>query len=382
MNLYKKIIKPILFKQDPEYVHNRFTRIGVFLGNYLFLKRIIKLLFYFENKKRLGQNLFGIDFKNPIGLSAGFDYNIQLTKVLGDIGFAFMSGGTVTYNFYEGNKKPRLARLPKSKSLLVNKGFKSFGIKKVLDNVSFTSYNSAKVGISIGATNSPLICDPEAQVKDILKSFKYLMQNEKKDNFSYFELNISCPNVAGSGVLTDQDVLDNLLSEIRKIIGKKVLFVKFQAEIEWGEARELVKIMINHNVDAIIVANLLKKKTNYNFEKEEIQKIIDNDWKGNFSGKPVEKFSNDLIGKIYKEFGDRIKIIGVGGIFSAEDVYLKIKLGASLVQLITGMIFEGPQLIGKINKDLVKLLEKDGFENISEAVGSFWDNKINSEINI
>jgi dihydroorotate dehydrogenase subfamily 2 len=370
---YKKIIKPILFLSDPEKVHDMFTKYGIFLGKFRFTKWITKNLFSYQNKK-LEQNLFGIHFKNPVGLSAGFDYNVQLTNILGDLGFAFMSGGTVTFQEYEGNSKPRLARLPKSKSLLINKGFKSAGLKKVLENVSFTQYFPAQVGISIGATNSPFVCDPDAQVADILESFRYLMKHKKRDSFAYFELNISCPNVAGSGVLADPNVLDRLLKEIREIIGDKVLFVKFQAEIDWEEARELVQIMIDRNVDAIIVANLLKKKENYDFDKEEIQRVIENKWKGNFSGKPVEKFSNDLISNIYKEFGNDIKIIGVGGIFSAEDAYEKIKRGASLVQLITGMIFEGPQLIGDINRKLVMFLKRDGFENISDAVG-FYHNK-------
>ncbi len=370
MNIYKKIIKPILFKFDPEYVHNRFTQTGVFLGKFTLTKKLMKKMFYYEHPS-LEQDYFGLHFKNPIGLSAGFDYNVQLTNILGDVGFAFMSGGTVTFQAYEGNPKPRLARLPKSQSLLVNKGFKSAGLKKVLENVSFTNKNPVLVGISIGATNSPFVCDPEAQVKDILKSFRLLTEHSKGKQFAYYELNISCPNVAGSGVLSDPQVLDGLLKEIRTIIGDYPLFVKFQAEIAWEEARELVQIMIKHKVDAITVANLLKNKKNYPFNEEEIQKVITNKWKGNFSGKPVEKFSNELISNIYREFGEQIKIIGVGGIFSAEDAYEKIKRGASLVQLITGMIFEGPQLIGKINKGLVELLEKDGYEHISEAIGAY-----------
>ncbi len=373
--LYQKILKPILFLNDPEKVHDAFTKIGVFLGKFRFTKWIMRKLHAYEHPM-LEQELFGIHFCNPVGLSAGFDYNVQLTKIMGDVGFAFMSGGTVTFQPYEGNPRPRLARLPKSKSLLVNKGFKSAGLPAVLKNISFTQYYPAQVGISIGATNSPFVCDPDAQVKDILESFRYLMQHETRDQFAYFELNISCPNVAGSGVLADPEVLDFLLKRIREIIGDKTLFVKFQAEIDWEEARELVRIMIHHKVDAIIVANLLKKKSNYAFDKEEIQRVIEHEWKGNFSGKPVEKFSNDLISNIYREFGDAIKIIGVGGIFSAEDAYEKIKRGASLVQLITGMIFEGPQLIGDMNRKLVQLLKRDGYENIQEAVGVYHKKKL------
>ncbi len=215
MNIYKKIIKPILFTQDAERVHNGFTRLGIFMGKFWITKKITKFLFCYENEK-LEQDYFGIHFKNPIGLSAGFDYNIDLTKSIGDIGFAFSSGGTVTYGEYEGNTKPRLKRLPKSRSLLINKGFKSAGIKNVLNRVSFTQINPAHIGISIGATNSPNTCTSETQIFDILESFKYLVKHEKAEKFAYYELNISCPNVAGSGALTEPDVLENLLFEIRK----------------------------------------------------------------------------------------------------------------------------------------------------------------------
>ena len=371
MNIYKKFVKPILFKQDPEKVHERSTRLGRAIGKNLFTKKITSCVFDYNHKK-LEQDLFGIHFRNPIGLSAGFDYNIDLAKIIGDVGFAFSSGGTVTYNEYEGNVRPRLARLPKSQSLLINKGFKSKGIKKVLDNITFTKHNSAQMGISIGATNSPNTCTPEAQIDDIIKSFEYLVQHETAEKFAYYELNISCPNVAGSGALTDPDVLENLLSRVRKIELKKPLFVKFQLEIEWEHAKELMDIILKYNVDAVIIANLLKKKSNYHFDSEEINNIINSDLKGNFAGKCTEELSNELIGKVYQEYGNQIKIIGVGGVFSVDDAYEKIKRGASLVQLITGMIFEGPQLIKKINKGIVKKMKQDGFETIDEVVGSYY----------
>ncbi len=367
--LYQNVLKPILFRFDPEKVHDAFTRIGIFLGGFRFTKWLLRKMYAYEHPI-LEQELFGIHFRNPVGLSAGFDYNVQLTKVMGDLGFAFMSGGTVTYHPYEGNPRPRLARLPKSRSLLVNKGFKSAGIEKVLKNVSFTQYFPAQVGISIGATNHPNICDPVGQVEDILASFRTLMEHEKRNAFAYFELNISCPNVAGSGVLADPEILDDLLRRTREIIGNRVLFVKFQSEIPWEEARELIAIMIRHKVDAIIIGNLVKKRDNPRFDQEEMEEIEKRKLAGNFSGKPVELVVNPLIGKTYQTFGDKIKIIGVGGIFSAEDAYEKIKQGASLVQLITGMIFEGPQLIGDINRGLVQLLKRDGYTSVSEAVGS------------
>lgn len=366
--LYRKIYKPILFTQDPERVHNAFTKVGNLLGKYKVTKKITRWMFNYENSK-LTQTVAGIEFRNPVGLSGGFDYDGHMTEILGDTGFAFESMGTVTYNYYEGNKKPRLGRLPKSKSLLVNKGFKSEGLKNVLEHSPEFKDDDFKVGISIGATNSPETSDSDTQIADIIKSFKYLINHEKAEKFAFYELNISCPNVQGVGTLAEPGPLNEVLTKIRALNIKRPLFVKFQLEIEWELAKELVQIMIDHKVDAIIISNLLKKKKNFEFEKDEIGKIIEQELKGNFSGKCTEELSNDLISKVYKEFGDQIKIIGVGGIFNTEDAYEKIKLGATLVELITGMIFEGPQAIGEINEGLVKLLEADGYGNIGEAVG-------------
>lgn len=367
---YQNIFKPLLFLCDPEKVHNRFTKIGSLLGKNRFTRKLLKSILRYNNLM-LRQNLFGVEFINPIGLSAGFDYDGYMTEILGSVGFGFESMGTVTYKYYEGNKKPRLVRLPKSRSLLVNKGFKSEGIKKVLTHSPNFEDKDINIGISIGATNSPETSTSKTQIEDILSSFKYLTSHKKAENFAYYELNISCPNVLGVGTLAEPKQLREILFKIREIGIKKPLFVKFQLEIDWRLARELIEIMIEHKVDAIILSNLLKNKENFEFKKQEIEKIIKKDLKGNFSGKCTQELSNELISKTYKEFGDRIKIIGVGGVFCAEDAYEKIKRGASLVGLITGMIYEGPQVVGEINEGLARLLKEDGYKNISEAIGVY-----------
>ncbi len=365
---YKYILKPLLFLFDPEDIHDFFTNSGEFLGKSKVAKYITNKLFKYSDK-RLEQNIAGSVFKNPIGLSAGFDYNGRLTQILSDVGFGFESVGTVTFSEYLGNTKPRLARLPKSQSLLVNKGFKSEGIHKVLnERVLPWDKENYTVGISIGATNSPECSTPKAQIEDILKSFKALKSHSKLNDIGYIELNISCPNVLGSGSLATPEMLREVLSKIRSLGIIKPLFIKFQLEIEWELAKELIQIMIEYKVDAIIVANLLKHREDKYFKNGELEKV--NDLKGNFSGKPTFDLSNELIGKVYSEFGEKIKIIGVGGVFNAKDAYKKIELGASLVQMITGMIYEGPQVIGQINERLVEILKEKGFKNISEAVGS------------
>lgn len=364
--LYKIFLKPILFLFDAEFVHDTFTNVGEAFGKSKIFKKLVRLLRY--DSPTLQQELFGVSFSNPIGLSAGFDYNGRLTQILGDLGFGFQSVGTVTFSEYEGNQKPRLGRLKASKSLLVNKGFKSEGIEKVLYNRLLTWDNDFRVGISIGATNSKECSTTPNQIEDILNSFKFLKSHKKLNQLSYIELNISCPNVLGSGSLANPESLKEVLSKISEIGIDKPLFVKFQLEIDWDLAKELISIMIEHHVDAIIIANLLKKRDEKYFKNNELKKV--ENLKGNFSGKPTFDLSNELIEKVYREFGDKIKIIGVGGVFNAQDAYIKISKGASLVQLITGMIYEGPQVISEINRDLDRIIKSKGFSNISQAVGS------------
>ncbi len=362
--LYKNFIKPILFLFDAEKVHEAFIWIGNFFGKGKLIKFILQDIFVQRNKK-LELDLFNRKFLSPVGLSAGFDYNGNLTEILGSISFGFSSVGTTTFSSCQGNEKPRLGRLPKSKSLFVNKGFKNLGIQKVLENIKFSDKNF-QIGISIGATNSPSVCDTKAQIDDIVKSFKTLNTHKNAEKFAYFELNISCPNVLGSGNLQKPKDLEDILSKLSKINLKRPLAVKFPNEISWSDARILIKILIKYKVSAVILSNLYKTRDK-NFDSQELKKFEGKS--GNFSGKPTEKNSNFLIEKTFQEFGNKIKIIGVGGIFSGKDAYQKILLGASAVQMITGMIFGGPAIISNINSELVELLEKDGFKNIAQAVG-------------
>jgi dihydroorotate dehydrogenase len=360
--VYKTVLKPIFFSFDAENVHDFMTSQGAMFSKISVLKKLLGRIYGYQ-PAALRQKLLDIEFRSPVGLSAGFDYNGQLTNILGQVGFGFESAGTVTFSSYEGNPKPRLGRLPKSRSLLVNKGFKSLGLSAVLSRNLNRLPADFPVGLSLGATNSPETCTPEAQVADIMRSFEAIKDRE---DFAYFELNISCPNVRGSGSLDQPKTLESVLSKIAKLKLKRPLFVKFPAEIEWAQARELIKIMIKYEVAAVIVSNLVKDRSNPAFDPEEMAKMT----KGNFSGKPVESFSNELIKNIYREFRGQILIIGLGGIFSAEDAYRKIRLGANLTQLITGMIYGGPAAIWEINQELARLLAKDDYRNVAEAVGT------------
>jgi len=362
--LYKKIIKPILFCFSADDVHTFFLKKGRLLGSISFFRWATKKVLFFSDDT-LSQSVSGISFKNPIGLAAGFDYDADLINILPSVGFGYHTIGTVTNLPYEGNPSPMLGRLPKSRSLLVNKGFKSMGIISVLNKIN-KKKKEIPLGISIGSTNK-VYRNTEEMSDDIIASFQKVLE---KNYFDYFELNVSCPNLINVQSLKDKFDepigLGLLLNKLSFLNINKPLFIKMYSEKSVEETLSLCEVASNYKwVSGFIFSNLVKDRTNPLFDKEEIE----NAGKGNFSGKPTEKLSNNLISAVYKKYKNRFIIIGCGGVFTGADAYEKIKRGASLIQMITGMIYEGPSVIGNINKELAELLKKDRYKNISEAVG-------------
>lgn len=350
---------------DPEFVHDRITAIGEILGKCKFSRAFVGWLFSYKNSI-LEQELWEIKFKNPVGLSAGFDKDARLYSIMKSVGFGFTEIGTVTYDSYEGNPKPRLLRLPKSKGLVVNYGLKSIGAEAVIKSLKAKDKTIPQI-ISIGRTNSPKTADPENGINDYYKCLKEFLDADVGDAY---EINISCPNLFGGEPFNDEISLQKLLTKIYSLEIKKPVFIKMPINLPWPEFKKLVDVALSFGVQALVIGNLNKNRNDLL-----IKEAIPQNMKGSVSGKPTENLSNNLISETYKYCGDKIKIIGVGGVFSAEDAYKKIRLGASLVELITGMIYEGPQLIGQINKELAELLRKDGYKNISQAVGTL-SNKI------
>jgi dihydroorotate dehydrogenase len=367
-NFYKYFLKRIFFLLDPELIHVLIVEYGEKLGNHRFSKFIIKKIFFVRNMN-LEQTVAGIKFTNPIGLAAGFDYEASLSQILAPLSFGFQTIGTITNLPYEGNPKPRLGRLPKSKSLMVNKGFKNLGIKKTIGKLQKRSFE-IPVGISIGKTNSAKDMTQKEAVEDIISAFK--VAEKSRVPFGYYELNISCPNLLGKVSFYPPKNLQELLKAVTALKLRKPLFIKMPISKTDFEIQSMLRVIVKFPVYGVIFGNVQTNRKDKSFEKEEVKKFS----MGNFSGKPTEKRSNELIALTYKKYRKRLVIIGCGGVFSAKDAYRKIRLGATLVQLITGLIFEGPQLVAKINLEMPKLLKRDGFKNISEAIGA--DSKLHS----
>ena len=358
---YRHILKPLLFRHDPEKIHDRFVKLGQWLGSHTLTQTSVRWLFNFEHPT-LEQNLWGLTFKNPVGLSAGFDKDANLTDILPSIGFGHMEIGTVTNQPYAGNPRPRLYRLPQSKGLVVYYGLKNIGARDIVQRLK-NKKNKAPMSVSIGRTNNQNFAAVESGIQDYFACLRELVTNNIGDLYT---INISCPNTFGGEPFTTPELLTKLLDKLYSLPIPKPVLIKMPINLPWPEFKPLLDTALTFRVNGVIIGNL-----NKNHHDPAIKDFIPPNVKGGISGKPTWNLSNELISQTHRYYGDKLTIIGVGGIFSAADAYEKITRGASLVQLITGMIFDGPQLIGEINRGLVELLRRDGYKNIHEAIGKY-----------
>jgi dihydroorotate dehydrogenase subfamily 2 len=345
--VYKNLIKPVLFRCDPETVHDKTTKIGERLENQEWL---LNRLFAYQNTI-LRKTVLGLEFENPVGLAAGFDYNGHLAKVMKHVGFGFNTIGTVTAQKYEGNKPPRLARLPKSKSLLVNKGFKSDGAEIIARRLDGKKLSRHMIGISVGGSNVPEVNTTSKAIDDYLKTFNLF---KDRQYVKYFELNISCPNIAMTESFSTLKNFQELVRAIGSLGITQPIFVKMPSEIALEESDALVRVALGHGIRGFIFSNLIKNRNNSALEKEEVAEL--RDIPGNFSGAPTAENSKRMVKHTRDTFGADVAIISCGGIFSATDAMERFSLGADLIQFITGMIYEGPQLAGEINRGIARFL--------------------------
>jgi dihydroorotate dehydrogenase len=358
--MYENILKPIFFRFDPEHVHDFFVWFGEKLGNNSFGRWLVGIFCEYDNQA-LHTRVAGLNFKNPVGLAAGFDKDVRLTQIMPSVGFGFMEVGAITHHPFGGNKGRRLARLPEDKSLIVYYGLKNIGseaIEKKLKQLQF----KIPVGINIAKTNRMDI-KGEKSAEDYAATYRMLAHY-----FAYVTLNISCPNAQDGCTFQDPALLDELLAAIAK--EKKVgpVFLKLSTHLTAQEVDDILAVVEKYSfVDGFVIGNLSKRRDILHLKSppEKLNVIP----RGGISGKPIKEISTNLIRHIYRKTKGKYTIIGLGGIFTAEDAYEKIKAGASLVQIITGLIYGGPQTVKKINKGLVALLARDGYAHISEAVG-------------
>lgn len=354
---YTTVAKPLLFRFSPDSVHEKTSQLAYFLQRWS-LVRWVAAGMLGHRSPVLEQNLFDRQFVNPVGLSAGFDKNVELAPLMESIGFGFVTGGSVTGYACAGNEKPWFHRLPESKSIVVHAGLPNRGSKAVarqLQNSTLVGKRTVPLTISVARTNSKKSSTDTEAIADYV-----LAATTLRDYADIFELNISCPNTYGGEPFTEPGRLSRLLDAIDALSLEQPIWVKMPSNLPWDEYDALLQVIVEHGIDAVTVSNLRKDRTGV---------VVDPSIKGNLSGKPTQQLSDDLIKKTYTKYGKRLTIIGVGGIFTAEDAYQKIKNGASLVALVTGLIYEGPQVVGQINQGLERLLRADGYTSVSQAIG-------------
>ncbi|MBD3310956.1 MAG: quinone-dependent dihydroorotate dehydrogenase [Candidatus Magasanikbacteria bacterium] len=344
---YRWIIRPIFFKTDPEWIHNLAIKFLKYTSENNFLRKILKRIF-FVNDPRLKVKIGNLEFENPIGLAAGFDKNIEAPLAYSMMGFGFVEFGSVTFRGQPGNPKPRLWRLPKDKSLIVYYGLCNNGAAKARRRLKDIKN---KMDIPFGVSIAPTTDVPkEYMVSDYVNSFYELYKYA-----DYITLNVSCPNVAACNIFEQISFIKELLERVKLIREKKEIkkdiFIKIGPDMGTENLDKIIDMCLEYEITGIIATNLLKDRNDLesNSGPDELKHP------GGLSGKILENKSNDTISYIRKKAGTKLAIIGVGGIFTAEDAYKKIKSGADVVQLVTGFVYGGPFVIRKINKDFVKI---------------------------
>ncbi len=360
---YVNVAKPILFRFSPDKVHHSILRAGRIVQNAPLLKSAPRLWSY--RSKKLQQTLAGVVFDNSIGLAAGFDKNIEVLPLLESVGFGFMTGGSVTARACEGNPRPWFYRLPAEKSLVVHAGLPNEGVEQIAARIESYSPRLLKqfpLIVSVAKTNDETSAKESEAIDDYCTSLTRL---EKVHGIAMYEINISCPNTFGGEPFTTPERLERLLDRIDALSASRPIVIKMPISLEWLATRSLLQVIAQHNVQGVTIGNLQKDRSSLSAESD-----LSDTVPGGLSGLPTQQRSTEYIARTYKEFGDKLFIIGVGGVFTAEDAYEKIRAGASLVGLITGMIFEGPQVVGTINNSLVELLHRDGYRHVRNAIGA------------
>jgi dihydroorotate dehydrogenase len=360
LDLYR-FLRPLLFRCDPEQAHTVALRL---------LERGLGPKTKTGGDPILHTNVCGLEFRNPVGLAAGFDKNAHVIREVLDFGFGFAEIGTITPEPQEGNLRPRLFRALEAEAVINRLGFNSDGMNTCLQRIKawhdasrpLKNKNTKNkdirglVGFNIGKNK-----ESEDAATDYIKAFIAVAPYA-----DYIAINISSPNTPGLRDLQERTQLAKLLKQLMQVreasAQKPPLFVKIAPDLTERQVEDVAEIALNANVQGLIIGNTTVTRTGnlpLDFAYE----------KGGLSGKPLFDLSTSMLALMYKLTQGKLPLIGTGGIASAADAYAKIRAGASLVQLYTALVFQGPGLVSRITEELADLLRQDGFKSVSEAVG-------------
>ncbi|MDQ0897266.1 quinone-dependent dihydroorotate dehydrogenase [Paenibacillus sp. V4I7] len=361
--LYKKLGKPILFRMDPEKAHHLTIDGLSALGSLPGGKQLLKSMYGVPSSPLLAQQLWGLQFANPIGLAAGLDKNAKAVKGFSQLGFGFMEVGTITPKPQPGNELPRLFRLPEDKALINRMGFNNVGTDIMAKNLMKTGKRDIPVAINIGKNKTT----PNEQAEEDYRA----CIRELYTYGDFFVVNISSPNTPDLRNLQHGNDLKRLLDAVTTEMqlqekknghsGKPVL-VKIAPDLSDEELELTVHTIKDSGISGIIATNTTLSRQGLVHPNREQA--------GGLSGKPLTQRTTEVIRRVYQLTEGKLPIIGSGGIFTAQDAYDKIRAGASLVEVYTGFIYEGPGMLTSLNKGLQDLLRRDGYTHISQAIGA------------
>ena len=393
MDLYQTLLRPLLFsglKTDPEWLHQQSLKVLGWMDDGS-ASQLPWLLAQMERSlslsdPRLQQQLWGLTFANPMGLAAGFDKDGIAAGLWSRFGFGFAELGTVTFQAQPGNPQPRLFRLPLDQAVLNRMGFNNQGAAALAERlrksgsvgewergsvgeeswshppIDSSTHPPFTLGINLGKSKvTPL----EDAAQDYVGSFRLL-----KDLGDYFVVNVSSPNTPGLRSLQDKAQLEPILQALQQEnIHRKPLLVKIAPDLEWGAIADVIALAQQHQLAGIIATNTTIRRDGLKTQRLSTGNLVAQE-AGGISGVPVRQRSTEVIRFIYQETQGQLPIIGVGGIFTAEDAWEKITAGASLVQVYTGWIYEGPWMVRRVLEGLLRKLDEQGLKSIQDAIGS------------
>ncbi|MGI8655724.1 MAG: quinone-dependent dihydroorotate dehydrogenase, partial [Pyrinomonadaceae bacterium] len=342
--IYRSVLRPLLFRFEPEAAHELALQTLSLTLSTRWARDVAAN--HFKSATDFGElRRFGLTFKNPIGLAAGFDKNGRAAREFAALGFGFVEVGTLTFEPQTGNKKPRLFRLPKDKALINRLGFNNEGAAKIVERLKKLNPNCV-LGVNIGKNKS-------VENEDAIENYKasFDLASEVAD---YIAVNVSSPNTPNLRELQKADALEKLLTALQTNTGVQTscpLLVKIAPDLAEAEIEAIVDICLRLKIDGIIATNTTVSRENLQTKIDEI---------GGLSGKPLENRSNQVIRQIYRHSKGKLSIVGVGGIFTAEDAFEKIAAGACLLQAYTGFIYQGITFARDVNVGLAEILQAKG----------------------
>ncbi|AKH98487.1 quinone-dependent dihydroorotate dehydrogenase [Halanaeroarchaeum sulfurireducens] len=343
-------VKPLLFRLPPETAHDLIVRV-LQASQHDVVLDVLRRQFV-VNDDRLATRAFGVRFPNPVGVAAGFDKNARVPRALGALGFGHVEVGGVTAEAQPGNPRPRLFRLPEDRALINRMGFNNEGADAVGRRLANAETPEIPLGVNVGKSKS-------TPLEEAAEDYRYTYERVG-DHADFVVVNVSSPNTPGLRDLQDREPLETILGTLVDA-GASPLLVKVSPDLHREAIADVVELAEDLHLDGIVA-------TNTTISRDEDLRNSNRVEEGGLSGKPLEARSTELVRFVASRTD--LPVVGVGGIFTAEDAYEKIRAGASLVQLYTGLIYEGPTIARDINRGLLDRLERDGFDSITDAVGT------------